>query len=117
MVSARKITDGMAIRAAHSIAEFAEKRGIDTENIMPNMLEWEVFPKVAADVAMQAIQEGVALHQLTWDEVYQQTKQDIMKVREITNLLQDQGFIPQLEEEQITRVMDRVIAKIKSEKC
>jgi predicted acetyltransferase len=57
------------------------------------------------------------LHQLTWDEVYQQTKQDIMKVREITNLLQDQGFIPQLEEEQITRVMDRVIAKIKSEKC
>jgi malate dehydrogenase (oxaloacetate-decarboxylating) len=59
LVAARKITDSMAICAAHAIAAFAEKRGISTENIMPTMLESELFPVVAADVAMQAVKEAL----------------------------------------------------------
>ncbi len=55
LVRARKITDGMAIRCAHSIADFAEKRGISPDNIIANMEETEVFAVEAADVAMQAI--------------------------------------------------------------
>jgi len=39
MVRARKITDNMAIAAAHSLAGYAEKRGINVENIVPNMQE------------------------------------------------------------------------------
>ena len=35
LVRAKKITDGMAIRASHSLADFAEhKKGFDTEHIM-----------------------------------------------------------------------------------
>ncbi|MDR2393798.1 MAG: malate dehydrogenase, partial [Treponema sp.] len=37
LVRARKITDGMAIRCAHSIAEFSEKRGISPDNIIATM--------------------------------------------------------------------------------
>ena len=111
LVSARKITDGMAICAAHSIAEFAENRGIHVENIMPNMLEWELFPKVAADVAMQAIKEGVALKNLTWQEVYEAAKSDIRETQELTRLLQEKGYIKQIDE----RIIREVIAEVEEE--
>lgn len=113
LVSARKITDTMAIRAAHSIAEFAEQRGITIDNIMPNMMEWELFPKVAADVAMQAIKEGVALKNLTWDEVYQAAKKDIMDTREITQILQDKGYIAPISDEDVCSIMNKVIEIVK----
>ena len=44
MVRAKKITDNMAIAAAHSLANYAEKRGIHPDNIVPNMEEAGVFP-------------------------------------------------------------------------
>jgi malate dehydrogenase (oxaloacetate-decarboxylating) len=102
----------MAICAAHSIAEFAEKRGIHTENIMPNMMEWELFPKVAADVAMQAIKEGVALKNLTWQQVYEAAKSDIQKTQELTNLLQEKGYIKQIDDHVILEVVKEVVEEI-----
>ncbi|WP_304226513.1 NADP-dependent malic enzyme, partial [Gracilinema caldarium] len=48
LVRAKKITDGMAIRCAHSIADFAEKRGINPDNIIATMEETEVFAVEAA---------------------------------------------------------------------
>jgi malate dehydrogenase (oxaloacetate-decarboxylating) len=113
LVSARKITDGMAIRAAHSIAEFAENRGIHIENIMPNMLEWELFPNVAADVAMQAIKEGVALKNLTWQQVYEAAKCDIRAAQELTNLLQERGYIKQIGEDVIREIIREVVEETK----
>jgi malate dehydrogenase (oxaloacetate-decarboxylating) len=115
LVSARKITDGMAIRAAHSIAEFAENRGIHVENIMPNMLEWKLFPKVAADVAIQAIKEGVALKNLTWEQVYEAAKSDIREVQELTKLLQEKGYIKEVEESIIMEIIREVIEGVMSE--
>jgi malate dehydrogenase (oxaloacetate-decarboxylating) len=112
LVSARKITDGMAICAAHSIAQFADDRGIHIENIMPNMLEWELFPKVAADVAMQAIKERVALKNLTWQQVYEAAKSDIREVQELTSLLQEKGYIKQVEERVIREVIGEVVDEI-----
>lgn len=112
LVSARKITDSMAIRAAHSIADFAEQRGIHVDSIMPTMLEWELFPKVAADVAMQAIKEGIALKNLTWDEVYSAAKKDILEAREITQILQDEGYIDPIYDEVIETIMQKVIKTI-----
>ena len=112
LVSARKITDGMAIRAAHSIAEFAENRGISIENIMPNMLEWELYPKVAADVAMKAIEEGVALKNLNWEQVYNDAMNDIKQTQELTKLLQEKGFIKQIDENMIKEIIDEVTREI-----
>ncbi|MDR0207355.1 MAG: NADP-dependent malic enzyme [Bacteroidales bacterium] len=114
LVSARKITDGMAICAAHSIAEFAKNRGIHVENIMPNMLEWELFPKVAADVALHAIKEGVALKNLTWQQVYDTAKQDISEAQELTLLLQEKGHIKPIEESVIREVIQEVVNAIET---
>ncbi len=68
MVRARKVTDEMAIAAAHSVADFAaKKKGINPDYIMPTMDETEVFAQEAADVAMQAIKDGVARVKVDWD--------------------------------------------------
>lgn len=93
MVRARKITDNMAIAAAHSLADYAEKRGIDTENIVPKMDEASVFPEEAADVAMQAIADGVARVIISREEAFSIAEKDIKHAREMTRNLTENGFI------------------------
>jgi len=93
LVRAKKITDGMAIRCAHSIAEFSEKRGISPDNIIANMEETEVFVHEAADVAEQAIAEGVARVKLSREEVYNRARADIASARAIVEDMKKLGHI------------------------
>ncbi|MEI8202692.1 MAG: NADP-dependent malic enzyme [Bacteroidota bacterium] len=113
LVKATKITDNMAIRAAHSIADFAEARGIDPENIISKMDETGVFPNTAADVAMQAIADGVARVHITREEAYQKAYDDIMMSRELTHHLMDEGFIKEPPMEMLEKVLSETILEIK----
>ena len=113
MVRARKITDEMAIAAAHSVADFAEKTGISPDRIMPNMQETEVFAVEAADVAMQAIKDGVARVELTWDEVYKTTLADINEARAIIDMLQKNEFIKAPDLKLLEEARDKAIAAAK----
>ena len=112
LVKARKITDNMAIAAAHSLADYAEKRGINPENIVPNMEEAAVFPHESADVAMQAIKDGVARIQLTRDEVFAKAKHDIDYSRSMTKALMDQGFIKAPPIEMIKATLEWAVAQV-----
>jgi len=93
MVRAKKVTDNMAIAAAYSLANYAEKRGIDPENIVPKMDEANVFPEEAADVAMQAIKDGVARITMTREEAFKIAKRDIDYARNLTASLTENGYI------------------------
>ncbi|MCL7454983.1 MAG: NADP-dependent malic enzyme [Anaerolineae bacterium] len=93
-VRARTITDEMAIAAAQEIARFAEERGIDEDNIMPTMDEWEVFPREAVAVAMKAQEQGVARLELSPDELYRQAEAKIHEARDMIQVLMDNGIIP-----------------------
>jgi malate dehydrogenase (oxaloacetate-decarboxylating) len=93
LVRAKKITDGMAIRCAHSIAEFSENRGIRPDNIIATMEETEVFAREAADVAVQAIKEGVARTELSRDEVYARARADIEAARALVEDMKRLGHI------------------------
>lgn len=93
LVRARKITDGMAITCAHSIADFAESRGISTDNIIATMAETDVYAREAADVAVQAVKEGVARRNITWQEAYDSAKADIAASRAMFDTMQAQGHI------------------------
>jgi len=106
IVRAQKITDEMAIAAAHSLAKYAEKRGVNPENITPTMDEADVFPVEAADVAMQAIKDGVARRVVTWDEAYQIAKKDIEYSRSLTDSLSDNGFITNPPQEMLQDALD-----------
>lgn len=93
LVRARKITDEMAIAAAYSVANFAEKKGINPEKIMPTMAETEVFAEEAADVAMEAIKNGVARVKMEREEVYNTTLSDIKQARAALDLFMENDFV------------------------
>lgn len=96
LVRARKITDAMAIRAAHSLADFAERKpDFGPEHVMPTMDDVEVFAHTAADVAMQAISDGVARVPLSRDEVFAAALSDIHQARDLFQMTMAQGFIPE----------------------
>ena len=99
----------MAIRCAHSIADFSEKRGISPDNIIANMEETEVFAVEAADVAQQAIAEGVARLKLSWDEVYNRAKADIAAARALVEDMKKLGHIKEPPEEMLEKALVNAI--------
>ncbi len=112
MVRATSITDNMAIAAAHSLADYAEARGIEPENIVPTMDEASVFPEEAADVAMQAIEDGVARRKLSREEAFEIARKDIEKARAATKMLSEQGFIEQPPQHIIDNAFEKAIKEV-----
>jgi malate dehydrogenase (oxaloacetate-decarboxylating) len=97
-VRARTVTDNMAVAAAQELAAYAQRRGINEDDIVPRMDEWEVFPRVAVATAMKAQEEGVA--RLTKDEtsLFEEAKQIILSAREATAILMREGIIAPVPE-------------------
>lgn len=113
LIRARKITDNMAIAAAHSLAAFARQRGIHAENILPSMDETEVFAHVAADVAMQAIQDGVAGITLNREAVFATALQEISEARALVHSMMQQGFIAEPPLPMIQEVLQACLREFK----
>lgn len=112
LIRATKITDNMAVAAARSLANFAGRKGLSPDYIIPTMDEADVFPEEAADVAMQAIKDGVARLQKTREQVLEEARYDIMKARNLVQKLMDDGDIAQppidLIEEAVKIAVDSV---------
>ncbi|OHD72408.1 MAG: malate dehydrogenase [Spirochaetes bacterium RBG_16_49_21] len=113
LVRARKITDEMALAAAYSIANYAEKKGIHPERIMPTMDETEVFAQVAADVAMEAIKNGVARIKMSKEEVYNTTIRDIKEARATMELLMKNNFIKEPDVKLLEAAAKKAIDSVK----
>jgi malate dehydrogenase (oxaloacetate-decarboxylating) len=92
-VRATTITDPMCIAAADALAGMAEEKGLTPEYILPNMDEWEVFPREAAAVAAKAVEEGLARKPMTYDEELKNAEQIIRRSRNLTAMMMDEGFI------------------------
>jgi len=93
-VKAKTVTDDMCIAAANELAIFAEERGINEEDIVPRMDEWEVFPREAVACALESIKEGVARVKLSRQELYERATKIIQNARDSTKLLMKKGLIP-----------------------
>jgi malate dehydrogenase (oxaloacetate-decarboxylating) len=90
---AAKITDNMALTAANAIARRARDAGLSTTNILPLMTDVEVYALQAAKVAEAAQKEGVARIQISYEEVYNKAKKDILDAQNLTARLIQNGFI------------------------
>jgi len=112
LCKARQITDGMAIRAAESLAEFARQRDFHADKILPTMDELEVFAQVAADVAMQAVKEGVARTKVCFDQVYNTTLYDIKQTRKTIDLMMDNDIIKEPSADIIQDILNKVIKQV-----
>jgi malate dehydrogenase (oxaloacetate-decarboxylating) len=98
-VKARTITDEMCLSAAHELAQCAEDRGIDEDNIAPTMGEWEVFIREAVAVGMKAQEQGVARVTATREQLTKQAESMIKNARESAALLMKEGLIAKAPEE------------------
>ncbi|WP_319475582.1 NADP-dependent malic enzyme [Marispirochaeta aestuarii] len=112
LVRAGKISDGMTIAAAESLASFAEKRGIGPDNIIATMDETGVFPYEAADVALQAMKEGLARLSLTREEIYAAAERDIKEARELTRMMIEGGYIQQPPQEMLQEAFEWALARL-----
>jgi malate dehydrogenase (oxaloacetate-decarboxylating) len=113
LVRARKITDGMAIRCAHSIANFSEKRGISPDNIVATMEETDVYAQEAADVAMEAVKEGVARVTLSREEVYQRARADIASARSLVEDMKKLGHIKEPPAELLEKALKDAVEAVR----
>jgi malate dehydrogenase (oxaloacetate-decarboxylating) len=93
-VGASAITDGMCIAGARELAQCAEDKGLSEKYIIPSMDEWEVFPREATAVGMEAIEEYVAKTPMTRDELFKKSSAIIKQAREETKSLMENNFIP-----------------------
>lgn len=93
-VKAKTVTDEMCIAAAMELANFAEERGINEDEIVPRMDEWEVFPREAVACALQSMKEGVARVKISRQELWDRATHIIKNARESTTLLMKKGLIP-----------------------
>jgi malate dehydrogenase (oxaloacetate-decarboxylating) len=91
-VRARTITDEMCFAAAQAMANHVGDR-LAPDFILPNMDDWEVFPKEAASVAMKAIEQGLARIECTYDEEIQRASKIIKRSRDMTKRMMEEGFI------------------------
>jgi malate dehydrogenase (oxaloacetate-decarboxylating) len=91
-VRARTITDEMCFAAATAMADHVGDR-LAPDFILPNMDDWEVFPKEAASVATKAIEQGLARIKSTYDEEFQRAARIIKRSRDLTKRMMEEGFI------------------------
>lgn len=113
LVHASRVTDNMAIAAAHSLARAQQVRGLDIDHIMPSMDDVDVFPREASDVAGQAIKDGVAQRIISPKEVLQTADRDIKEAREITQILMERDKIKTPPKSMIDTVLAETIAEIR----
>ncbi len=90
---ARTITDEMVIEAATELSLYVEEKGCNEECIIPNMEEWDVYPRVATAVALKSVELGLARRKLSRQDFYDEARLIIRKARETLALLLENGTI------------------------
>jgi malate dehydrogenase (oxaloacetate-decarboxylating) len=92
-VRARTISDTMVIAAAQELAKFSKEKGLSETNIIPNMLDWNVFPAVAATIGEQAQREGLARKAGSRSELLEKAQSTMERSRRVLSLLMEKGII------------------------
>jgi malate dehydrogenase (oxaloacetate-decarboxylating) len=92
-VQASTITDEMCLAAAHALADMAVERGLEPDNLLPTMDDWEVFPREAAAVAAKAVEQGLAGKPATYVEEYERAAKIIKRSRDLTQSMMEDGSI------------------------
>jgi malate dehydrogenase (oxaloacetate-decarboxylating) len=93
-VRARSISDEMAMAAAEALADFAQARGVDADNILPRMDEWDAHPRVAAAVGIKAQAQALAGLRRSEAVLFEEARLAIRNARDATTVLMREQIIP-----------------------
>jgi len=83
----------MCIAAANELAACASEKGLSEDYIVPNMDEWEVFPREATAVGLKAQEVGVAGLKLTRTQLLETARSIIKRSRDMTQTSMKLGYI------------------------
>ena len=92
-IRARTITDEMCIAAAQELAKVAEDHGLSEDYIIPNMDQWEVFPREAVAVGSKGLEQGVGRKNIPADERFKIAEAIIKQARDEVKMLMREKFI------------------------
>jgi len=96
---AKQISDEIVLAAARELAARAEDRGLTAEHLLPTMAETEVFPHVAAAVAVRAVELGLARRKLSRSEFLAMARDRIRRSEGLAKLLASSGFVAPMPED------------------
>ncbi|HTP00092.1 MAG TPA: NADP-dependent malic enzyme [Anaerolineales bacterium] len=91
-VRAHTITDDMCFAAATALADHVGDK-LDADHILPDMDDWEVFPREAAAVAMKAVEQDIAKVPTTYEAELENAKRIIKRSRDLTGMMMKENFI------------------------
>lgn len=91
-VRAHTITDEMCFAAAKALADHVGDK-LDADHILPDMDDWEVFPREAAAVAMKAVEQDLATIPTTYEKELETAKRIIKRSRDLTGMMMKENFI------------------------
>jgi len=94
-VRVKTITDEMIIAAAQEIANFVGDK-LSEDKILPTMEEWDFYPRVAAAVAVKAVEQGVVRKSTGWKEEYERAREIIATAKLMIETLFGKGLIRNL---------------------
>ncbi len=94
-VRAQTITDEMCYAAAEALADtvYQTADSLRPDHILPTMEDWSVFIDVAVAVAEKAMEQGVAGHEKSAEEIRRHADYIIRRSRDITKDMMDRGHI------------------------
>ena len=97
-VRARRITDEMALAAAHELAECGRATGLDDRHILPAMDDVDVAARIAASVGVAAQRQGIAERQADRNALLTAARQKIETARGALEALMRNGLVPPARE-------------------
>ncbi|MFX1480696.1 MAG: malic enzyme-like NAD(P)-binding protein, partial [Promethearchaeota archaeon] len=99
-VRARTITDEMCIAASYALANLIDEieGGLTESSILPTMDCEEVFIKQAVAVGLKAIDQGLALLNLSEEEILLNSQKIIDESQAQFKILMQKGFIPSFDD-------------------
>ncbi len=92
-VRASTITDEMCFAAADALANHVGSQ-LSANQLLPTMDDWEVFPREAAAVGMQAQKQGLARLKMSEEELLNSARTIIKRSRNLTSMMMEKEFIP-----------------------
>jgi malate dehydrogenase (oxaloacetate-decarboxylating) len=96
---ARSIPDELVLAAARELAAHAADVGLTTSHLLPTMAESEVFPHVAAAVAMKAVDLGLARRTYSRSEFLERARSRMARPAKLAKALEAAGLIPPMPDE------------------
>ncbi len=96
-VRSKAVPDEVIIEAAKALASYSRtKKTLDETHILPTMMDWEIYPLVAAVVGTKCIRMGIARKKVSQKGLEKRASQVIERSKEIIDSLQEKNLIRKL---------------------